>query len=223
MAICNYCGQEIPDGAQVCPNCGQALGVTPNIQATEMRPVQTMAPQGVWYNCKKCGAMIPGQVGSPIYNCPMCGQALQSKEKSNTAWTVGRIISIASILLTFVASFLPFFTCKVLGVNFNISLWSDKFIMDAIIYSVLLAIGFLFVCGHKKTKGRVAAICSIFILAGIYLDYSMNQERLANYHTSSGYRDLSGLLNPGVGLYLMVLGCIGIIVASFVMHIGPKE
>ena len=214
MAFCNKCGNAIPDGEQFCPNCKQAMVNEQTVQAT--------APQTAWYQCKKCGAMIPIQGTMPIQNCPMCGEPPKIKEKANSAWAIGRIVAIASILLTFVASFLPFFTFNVLGTRYSISLWSDKFIEDAIILAGLLAIGLVLVCAYKKTKGRLAAINAILILAGIYIEFTSNQESLAE-HLDTSCESISGLLNPGIGLYLMALGCIGIIVASFIMHIEPKE
>lgn len=94
---------------------------------------------------------------------------------------------------------------------------------SAIIIAGILFISLVVTIGSNKTKGVGATIGALLILADIFLNYTSNQERLTNLDTGLGVMDLSGLLSPGPGFYLMVIGCVGMIISCIVMFASSSK
>ena len=137
-------------------------------------------------------------------------------------WTPGRLVMQIAILLTFAGTFLPYLTYGILGVRYNINLWSENFRTSAYLVAVLLGISFLITTFLEKSKGTVAELSAGTILTYLYLNYTSNQKRLTGIDTGFGEMDLSGLLSPGAGFYLMAIGCAGMLIAGFMMHHSSK-
>lgn len=236
MKYCQKCGAFLPDDAQFCADCGNSVSgsfsqpTTYQPQPVRTQPVPSQQPYPqqyssspqAWLQCRSCNAMIPYSPQTPVYNCPVCGRPLSGRAEKSF-WSVGRILMLLSIFLTLAGTFLPFFSYSVLGMEYNIHLWSEKFMSSAIIIAGILFISLVVTIGSNKTKGVGATIGALLILADIFLNYTSNQERLTNLDTGLGVMDLSGLLSPGPGFYLMVIGCVGMIISCIVMFASSSK
>ena len=235
MKYCSRCGESLPDNVFFCTKCGAQ-------QMSQSQPLQGQAttntmssgqpqyntnsqsipiPQA-WIQCRNCNAMIPLAGQSTLYNCPVCGSSLAVPERKPNKWTVGRIILVASILLAFTGQFLPFLSFSFLGTTYSFPIWSEKFMGTAIIITFLLACCLL-LAFVDSSKGTFACISSLIILFLLYKDYSYNQERLSDFDSGIGNMDLSGLLHPGTGLFLILIGCVGMIAACIAMHVNHQN
>ena len=67
MAFCINCGQELPEGAKFCANCGKAVTVENN--ASKRKTVY----EGSLHKCPNCGEIL----NSFVTNCPTCGHELR--------------------------------------------------------------------------------------------------------------------------------------------------
>lgn len=64
MAFCMNCGQQIPDGAKFCSNCGTATG-----EVKENKSQRKTVYDGELHKCPNCGELL----NSFVTNCPSCG------------------------------------------------------------------------------------------------------------------------------------------------------
>ena len=64
MAFCMNCGQQLPEGAKFCSNCGTATGEI-KVEASQRKTVY----EGDLHKCPNCGELI----NSFILVCPSCG------------------------------------------------------------------------------------------------------------------------------------------------------
>ena len=235
MKYCQKCGTTLPDDSKFCPNCGTTIVATApqqpsyRVQVTaqpvpQQHPVpqQYAATPQAWYQCRNCNAMLPYSPQAPIYQCPVCGNPLAGSTEESM-WSVGRILMLVSVFLAFVGTFLPYLSYSVLGVHYNIHLWSENFMTSAAICAGLLFIAFVLTVGSRKSKGTGAAICAGIVLFDLFSNYTGNQERLTNLDTGFGVMDLSGILSPGAGFYMMVIGCIGMIISCIIMHVTASK
>lgn len=67
MAFCMNCGQQVPDGAQFCSNCGTATGLQNDNSTRKQEFV------GKIYKCPNCGEVLKAFE----INCPACGHELR--------------------------------------------------------------------------------------------------------------------------------------------------
>lgn len=240
MKYCQKCGALLPDDAIFCANCGTSFSApgpqrstyqpqqAPEQPMQQRQPMPQQMPQQyaatpqAWYQCRNCNAMIPYSPQAPIYQCPVCGKPLAGNTEQSM-WSVGRILMLVSIIVTFVGTFLPYLSYSVLGASYNIHLWSEKFMSSAVITVGFIFIAFIITGLSKKSKGTGPALCAVVILIDLYFNYTGNQKRLTNFDSGFGTLDLSGLLSPGTGFYLMVLGCVGMIISCIVMHITASK
>lgn len=238
MKYCSNCGASLPDETAYCIQCGAPQAVTkqpeqgpvqpsPAVQPQYYPPTQAPAPQA-WVQCRNCNAMIPVSPAVPCYQCPVCGHSLAAGSNTQSRWTAGHIISIVSMIAVFVGEFLPFLTVSALGISYSVQVWSEKFLATAFFISFLLGCSFLLVAFDKNSKGKFAFVSALIILYLIYEDYSSNQARLSSVDTGLeewglGKIDASGMLQPGVGLYIMVIGCLGMIAGAIALHMRHKD
>lgn len=74
MAFCIECGQELPDGAKFCVNCGTPInGIQNKSQRKEIY-------EGELYKCPHCGEVLE----SFSANCPYCGYELRGIDNSSS-------------------------------------------------------------------------------------------------------------------------------------------
>lgn len=238
MKYCSHCGTSLPDETAYCIQCGAPQPVArqseqvqpqpaPAVQQQYYAPQQTPAPQ-MWYQCRNCSAVIPHDGTTRLYNCPVCGRSLAAAPKSQPRWAAGHIISIVSMIAVFAGEFLPFLTVSALGFSYSVQVWSEKFLGTAFFITFLLACSFLLVAFDKNSKGKFAFVSALIILYLIYTDYSSNQARLSNVDAGLeewglGKIDASGMLQPGVGLYIMVIGCLGMIAGAIALHMRHQD
>ena len=179
--------------------------------------------------CPECGK----QVSDQAITCPGCGYPIARTEsytedrsvmEKNTEryYMAGHLIAVTSCILAGAATFLPFFTYHILGSEGSVNLWHQSFIGLTIIGFVLLLAELLELSLNKKSVARDTIILGILFIADISLQYVYNSKRLSNFETSFGKMDLSGLLQPGAGFYLIVLASIGMIIAGIVLSMGKK-
>lgn len=76
MAFCKECGQQLPEGANYCPNCG-----TPNNDYHKDASAQRETVyEGSVHKCPNCGEVLP----SFMRNCPACGFEIRGANINST-------------------------------------------------------------------------------------------------------------------------------------------
>ena len=211
---CPNCGSELPNGALFCENCHTRFAMPVNGVPSSSARMSA--------KCNRCGRLFPLSQGVPSF-CPDCGNRLTMgvpSAKDDKKWTAGRFIALASILLAAVATFLPFFTVSVLGFSSSITLWEGELRTGGIVLCFALAVGLVLLLVNPNDLWSVLLIVGGFSLAVIVYWFFYNRSKLTETDAGEfwGTLDLSSLLNPGVGFYLIALGCIGLIVAGFVLR-----
>lgn len=76
MAYCMNCGQQLPDGAKFCANCGKVVGASQN-ETTEQRKT---VYEGEIHKCPNCGEIL----SSLAIICPSCGYEIRGSKASNS-------------------------------------------------------------------------------------------------------------------------------------------
>lgn len=76
MAYCMNCGQQLPDGAKFCANCGKVVGASQN-ETTEQRKT---VYEGEIHKCPNCGEIL----SSLAVICPSCGYEIRGSKASNS-------------------------------------------------------------------------------------------------------------------------------------------
>lgn len=234
MKYCSKCGASVPDDVSFCIKCGTQLSEPiqkPPIQSQSVNrtpqqqyyasPQPVPVPQA-WIQCRHCNAMIPLSGSQVISNCPICGNSMAVTAKKPTKWTGGRIAAIASIFVAFAGQFMPFLSFSVLGTTYSVQIWSEKFVGTAFIITFLLGCSILLVAFDRNSKGKFAFVSALIILYLLYDNYTSNQARLSDFDSGVGNMDLSGLLHPGAGLFLILIGCIGMIASCIAMHVNHQ-
>ena len=74
MAFCMNCGQQLPEDAKFCSNCGAATGEVKS--ETAQRKV---VYDGEVHKCPNCGEIVD----SFVLNCPSCGHELRSSASTS--------------------------------------------------------------------------------------------------------------------------------------------
>lgn len=75
MAFCMNCGQQLPDGAKFCANCGTATG-TVKPEETQRKTVY----DGEIHKCPNCGEIL----NSFVSTCPSCGYEIRNNRVSTS-------------------------------------------------------------------------------------------------------------------------------------------
>ncbi|MBR3307692.1 MAG: zinc ribbon domain-containing protein [Lachnospiraceae bacterium] len=196
---CGKCGATIPDDSAFCLKCGARV-------AAEESEVTF---------CRFCGKPL---ALSSSYTCPHCGSVLAEQERNSSSVDLSKdtaaIVAAVSVLIAVVASFMPFFTYSVFGTTGTVSLWSENFIFLTLLGLVLLGAEVVEVLKKVETVGRDSIVLGVVFMLDIILQYMINKNRLSSVETGFGPMDLSGMLNLGVGFYLLILSSIGLIVAG---------
>lgn len=205
MKTCPKCLNVFPDSVDYCTNDGS--------------PLVKGSPK---IRCNRCGSMFPYTPnGKPAF-CSSCGEPFEkasTKEDSNNQWTTGRIIALSSIGVSFISTFLPFFTVNILGSKVNVSLWSKNFIVTTVIEIILIALCLIPVLKNSKSRSKAIIFAGLLILVDVIGNYIYNMNRLGNYSDDYfGEVDLSGMLSPGVGFYVLLACGVMMIVSGVIMN-----
>ncbi len=195
---CPKCGVSLPDDSEFCLKCGTHLTSNDSV-----------------YFCRFCGKQLPL---SSAYNCPHCGKILSEANNS----VIPKLVAIVSILIAVVASFTPFLTYSYLGNTVSVSLWNKNFISLTIVDFILLFFELSAVLKNKYTVGRDSIVLGLVFLGDICLQFTSNNSRFANHDTKFEFQDLSNLLNPGIGFYLLIIAGIGFVVAGILYKQNKK-
>lgn len=75
MAFCMNCGQQLPDGAKFCANCGTATG-TVKSEGIQRKTVY----DGEIHKCPNCGEIL----NSFVSTCPSCGYEIRNTRVSTS-------------------------------------------------------------------------------------------------------------------------------------------
>ncbi len=172
--------------------------------------------------CTKCGT----QMKVTDVFCPKCGNKTMETENEGYIpktyhegfwWSPGRIIALVSIILTIVASFFPFLTISVLGTTVSTSLWSKNFIVLTLIGLIFLVIATVKLIRDSENLSKDMITVGVLFIIEIIFQYIFNIGRLKDVDTGFGSYDLSGMLTPGIGFYILILTSIGMIISGFVI------
>jgi len=203
MKTCPKCLSVFPDSVDYCTNDGSPLVKgTPKIR------------------CNHCGSVFPYTPnGQPAF-CPSCGESFNSApvKQDDKQWTKGRIMALITIGIAFLATFLPFYTVSILGSKVNVSLWSENFIKTTIIEMIFIALCLVAVFINAKTRSAAIIFVGIAVLIDAIGNYLYNLDRLKNYDDELlGNIDLSGMLSPGAGFYILLACGIAMIISGVIM------
>ena len=75
MGFCMNCGQQLPDGAKFCADCGTAIG-TVKPEGTQRKNIY----DGELHKCPNCGEVL----NSFTANCPSCGYEIRNSAVSTS-------------------------------------------------------------------------------------------------------------------------------------------
>lgn len=75
MAFCMNCGQELPDGAKFCSNCGAPVA-SAKINSAQRK----MEYEGIVHKCPNCGEVLDAFV----VVCPSCGYELRDMKAADS-------------------------------------------------------------------------------------------------------------------------------------------
>ncbi len=204
--ICPQCGAKNHKGYKFCKKCGNPLAANKKSNGYEKK------------FCTRCGS----QTDASSVFCPKCGNKMMEGDylgcvpkdyHKGFLWSPGRIIALVSIILTLMASFLPFMTVT----GYNVSLWNKNFIWLTLIGVLILLIAILELVRNSKNLSKDMIAVGIVFAIEIIFQYIFNLERLSDFDTGYGNYDFSGLLSPGVGFYMLILSSIGMIISGFVI------
>lgn len=87
MAFCMHCGQQLPEEAKFCSNCGAAVGT--NFESTQSQRKEVY--DGVIHKCPNCGEILNGFVSK----CPTCGYELRGTAAANAVQELYKNIQAA--------------------------------------------------------------------------------------------------------------------------------
>ena len=180
-------------------------------------------------NCPECGKQVSDQAAS----CPGCGYPIaranehmeeQPVMKNTEPYSMaGILVVVISCIVVAVSTFLPFFSYRILGSEGSISFWHEGVIGLTILGFVLLAAELIEITLKNKSVARDTIILGILFIVDIILQYVYNSKRLSSYDTRFGQINLSGVLQPGIGFYLIVLASIGMIAAGIILMEKKKN
>ena len=83
MAFCINCGQELPEGAKFCANCGTSANGTN--QGTQRKTIY----EGEIHKCPSCGEVL----ASFVVVCPSCGYEIRGNKSSHTMTDFSAMLS----------------------------------------------------------------------------------------------------------------------------------
>lgn len=89
MAYCMNCGQQIPEGARFCSNCGTATGEVKN-ETTYRKTTY----DGELHKCPNCGELL----NSFVIKCPSCGYELRSVKTNSPVSELAKKVEKATSL-----------------------------------------------------------------------------------------------------------------------------
>ena len=189
----------MPDGSRFCGKCGSLLNAVSK--------------------CRYCGAEFDMSVNQ---YCPGCGAKAEiPKTVIGTSQTaVADIIAYVCMFLILCGSVLPFFKIDILSSSQSVNLWSKNFILLTVIGMVLLGADLFWVVKKDAGRGGCTVLIGVLFIADICIQYAYNKSRLTNVEILGSEYDISHLLSPGAGFYLIIFACIGLIIAGCLM---PKE
>ena len=169
--------------------------------------------------CRKCGnKIVDNSAFCPKCGTPVNGDIPNDDTNRKSSYDVGSILAFVAIGIALFSSFMPFMTYNVLGITKNYTLWDSNFIIFTLFGFLLLILAFVSVAKKKKSRGRDARIVGLIFPADMIVEYFYNKTRLSETKVLGSKYDLSNLLKPGVGFYLVLAGSILLIVSGFMMR-----
>ncbi len=186
MKYCIYCGKELPDEARFCLGCGKEFVVN------GMNDIKVSTNLG------------------DTNNNPFAYNATPKQKADNN---IPKAIAVASIMLAFFGTFMPFFVVTVLGTSKSVSLLSPNFIVLTIIGYIFLIVELVeVVSNHPKVK-RDTIVISFLLFIELILQYCINRGRM-KIETTYGSYDLGDALSVGAGFYILIAAGVGLLIAG---------
>lgn len=158
--------------------------------------------------CTRCTALVNNGQGIPAntYNAYSAPYQAPSNKLSKT-------IGLIAACVAGVSAFFPFIEINVIFAKQSLSLMSPKFVQDGYI---VLGIAFFVLLLNAANKTKVFNILGGMALAGIaIIDFYFNQKQLTSTSIGGSNYDMSGMLTPGIGFYLLLASGIALLVAGF--------
>jgi hypothetical protein len=220
--FCSQCGTQVPDNAAFCPSCGAqqpvaAASAAPAPQAPAPPPIPTV--------CPSCGSTVqPGrrfctQCGSSLTGAPPAARAARpaAAAGSLTAYEIVMAGGFALAIVGTLLEWISFGPVSASGWNsdsrFRIAEWLDVTApIDAAIIAIAAALGAYLLLGPRfgfqvpalpfgpSAAGTV--IAALGVLEWVYID-DVGQ----------------GVIDPGIGIYAIIIAGIVITFARFLTGI----
>lgn len=197
MKYCMNCGKQLPDEAKFCFGCGKEMMPTAGTNnINNGMPVSNGMPMNNGI-----------QVNNPFNYQPVPKPTIDN--------SIPKAIAIASIVLSVLGTFMPFFVVTFWGTSKSVSLVSENFIILTIVGYVFLIVEFSeVVSNHPKVK-RDTIIISVLLFVELILQYCINKGRM-HIETEYGSYDLSNALSVGAGFYILIIAGVGLLIAGLI-------
>lgn len=210
---CPTCNADLPEGSAFCTFCGAVVN-----QPNYGQPQQPYGQPNYAQPQQSYNQPNYGQPQQP-YNQPNYGQPQQPYGQPNYAhssfnyspykkqFNIGNhIIWFAAIIMA-VSVFLPFFKINVWGYTDTVALiGKDGEMADGIFFLVFAVLILIFNACKLNTGNLIVSILSVLLLG-----YEIN-----NINTDETLSYFSDYLEYGAGYYLLIIGCVGLLIASII-------
>ena len=217
--ICFKCGKKIDANASSCPNCGAQIMQNDNIFELDLPNYgQNSEPQEPVF-----------QDGSKYYQDPQDQRAMQLQQLSqnrpipryqpdlgrsnHSMRKVSLILGVAASLFCVVSVVLPFFTISIFGASRSVTLLSG---VDGAAVLALSILALVFVIAGRNGRGIVNIVMGIMLCGFALIDGVKNKSDL----DKTGY---GGLVNYGVGFYLLLFCSILIVISGVILIVANKN
>ena len=160
-------------------------------------------------NCPKCGK----ELFDEAVICPGCGCPVETSEHGKDSNSTPKAIAYGAIVLGAVATVLPFFTVSLFGVSKSITMWDGDYKYLSAFGLVISVILLYELIKNKPSMRRDTIFVGVIVVIEIVVRYVSTK---SNLKTTSGI-DLSSLVSPDIGFYLLVLSGIMLFIAGSMM------
>ena len=160
-------------------------------------------------NCPKCGR----ELFDEAVICPGCGCPVETADEEKDSNSTPKAIAYGAIVLGIVATVLPFFKVSLFGVSKSITMWDGDYKYISAFGLVISFILLYELIKNKKSMRRDTIFVGVIVVIEIVVQYTNVKSNLS---TTSGI-DLSSLVSPDIGFYLLVISGIMLFIAGSMM------
>jgi len=166
-------------------------------------------------NCPKCGK----ELFDEAVICPNCGCPVEEPKAENNYVAAPKAIAYGAIALWIVATVLPLFKLSLLGVSKTVTMWDGDYKYVSIVGAILSVFLLLSLLKNKDSVRRDTILVGAVDVAEVIILYLLAKAALRDNSTKW---DLSSLLSPDIGFYLLIISGIMLFIAGAMMKKPQK-